>query len=319
VAYYLGIDGGGSKTICAVGDEMSLLATASSGPSNINRVGEARARASLHQSIRQACAAAGIAPSQVERTCVGAAGAARAEMAAVVRRIVADAIHTQILVIGDMQIALEAAFGEGPGVIVIAGTGSIAYGRDQQGNTARAGGWGFAVSDEGSAHWIGRTALSATLRSRDQSGGTESPLLAEFIKAWQLRSAEDLMRAANTPPANTGNTIPAPDFGAFFPPVLAASETGDALAQRILSAAASELAQLADIVITRLFLQNEQGAVPVAMVGGVFRYSSLVRELFYNEICKSHARVLLRAEIVEPVLGALQMARKAAGKIAASR
>ena len=70
--YYLGIDGGGSKTTCAVGDDISLIATATAGPSNIVRVGEARARESLQQAVRQACAAAGITPQQVGRTCVGA-------------------------------------------------------------------------------------------------------------------------------------------------------------------------------------------------------------------------------------------------------
>jgi len=71
VPYYLGIDGGGTKTTCVVGDDTSLLTTATAGPSNIVRVGEALARESLQQSVRQACAAAGITPAQVAHTCVG--------------------------------------------------------------------------------------------------------------------------------------------------------------------------------------------------------------------------------------------------------
>src|SRR5579864_1741377 len=85
VAYFLGIDGGGTKTTCAVGDESSLLATATTGPSNIVRVGEARTRDSLQQAVRQACAAAGIAPAQVSRTCIGGSGAARPDLAEIVR------------------------------------------------------------------------------------------------------------------------------------------------------------------------------------------------------------------------------------------
>src|SRR6202049_777941 len=139
--YYLGIDGGGTKTTCAVGDESHLLATATAGPSNIVRVGESQARQSLQQSVRQACAAAGIAPAQVSHTCVGGSGAARPDLAEIVRRSLAEILSTPIDVVGDMQIALEAAFDAGPGVIVIAGTGSIAYGRDRQGATARGGGW----------------------------------------------------------------------------------------------------------------------------------------------------------------------------------
>jgi glucosamine kinase len=165
VAYYLGVDGGGSKTTCVVGDESSILAAFTVGASNITRVGETGAREALHRAIREACQAAGINPQQVLRACVGAAGAGRSEIAGAVRKIVAQIVSGEIEVVGDMEIALAAAFGSGPGVIVIAGTGSIAFGRDAQGRTARAGGWGFAVSDEGSAHWIGRASVSAVLRA----------------------------------------------------------------------------------------------------------------------------------------------------------
>ena len=189
--YYLGIDGGGTKTTCAVGDESRLLASATAGPSNIVRVGEAQTRESLQHSVRQACAAAGITPGQISRTCVGGSGAARPELAAIVRGFLAEILSSPIDVVGDMQIALEAAFGTGPGVIVIAGTGSIAYGRDHAGNTARAGGWGFAIGDEGSAHWIGREAVRAVLRAFDRDyrsdrdhGKAENILHAELCRSF---------------------------------------------------------------------------------------------------------------------------------------
>ena len=89
VRYYLGIDGGGTKTTCAVGDESNLLATVTTGPSNIVRVGTAQTRESLQKSVQQACAAAGITPAQIERTCVGGSGAARPELAANVRSFLA--------------------------------------------------------------------------------------------------------------------------------------------------------------------------------------------------------------------------------------
>ena len=171
VLYFLGIDGGGTKTTCAVGDESQLLAAATAGPSNIVRVGEGKARESLQQCVRQACVAAGIVPEEVSRTCVGGAGAARPELAEIVRRSLAEILPTPVDVVGDMQIALEAAFNTGPGVVVNAGTGSFAYGRNGQGRTARAGGWGFAIGDEGSAHWIGRAAVSAVLRAADLTEG----------------------------------------------------------------------------------------------------------------------------------------------------
>ena len=194
---------------------------ATAGPSNIVRVGEAEARQSLQQSVRQACAAAGIAPAQVSHTCIGGSGAARPELAEIVRLCLAEVLATPIDVVGDMQIALEAAFDTGPGVVVIAGTGSIAYGRDRQGATARAGGWGFAIGDEGSAHWIGRAAVSAVLRASDLTGEvSETPASSSFAaalcKAWGVTSLADLARVANS--------VPPPDFAALFPVVAASQE-----------------------------------------------------------------------------------------------
>jgi N-acetylglucosamine kinase-like BadF-type ATPase len=299
VPYYLGIDGGGTKTTCAVGDESRPLATATAGPSNIVRVGEAQARESLQHSVRQACAAAGITPAQISRTCVGGSGAARPEIAEVVRRSLAEILPTPIDVVGDMQIALEAAFDTGPGVIVIAGTGSIAYGRDQQGTTVRAGGWGFAIGDEGSAHWIGRAAVSAVLRASDLTAGPESPLAVALLKTWGVTSLTDLARAANS--------IPPPDFAALFPPVAASS---DPLATQVLSNAGRELASVAAVVIRRLFTKDHAASVPVAMTGGVFRHASLVRQVFYNELRTLDARAELNPQVVDPVEGALRIARR---------
>ena len=310
MAYYLGIDGGGTKTTCDVGDDSQVLATATAGPSNIVRVGEAQARESLHQAVRQACAAAGITPPQVAHTCVGGSGAARPDLAARLHRALAEILPTPIEVVGDMQIALEAAFDTGPGVIVIAGTGSISYGRDSRGDTARAGGWGFAISDEGSAHWIGRAAVSAVLRAADSSTAANdgilqlySPFAAALGKAWGVTTIADLARAANS--------IPPPDFAALFPAVAASQ---DDLAAQVLTQAGSELAQLAAIVTRRLFAGSEVAAVPVAMTGGVFRHAPLVGQVFYNELRRLDPRVEVSPQIVKPVEGALRMARRAAAR-----
>jgi N-acetylglucosamine kinase-like BadF-type ATPase len=305
VSYYLGIDGGGTKTTCAVGDESHLLATATAGPSNIVRVGESQARQSLQQSVRQACAAAGIVPAQVAHTCVGGSGAARPEFAEIVRGFLSEILPSPIAVVGDMQIALEAAFDTGPGVVVIAGTGSIAYGRDRQGRTARAGGWGFAIGDEGSAHWIGRSAVSAVLRAADLTGENSrdcapSSFSWALCKAWGVTSLSDLARAANS--------IPPPDFAALFPAVASSS---DASATKVLSNAGQELAQSAAVVVRRLFTEDQNACVPVAMTGGVFRHATLVRQVFYNELRTLDPRVEVNPQVVEPVEGALRLARRA--------
>jgi glucosamine kinase len=306
VAYFLGIDGGGSKTTCVVGDEVAVLARVATGPSNINRVGETRARESLHEAIRQACATANINPRQVQRACLGVAGVGNEETARAVRKMVAEIMPAEIEVVGDMQIALEAAFGGGPGVIVIAGTGSIAYGRDAQGRIARAGGWGFAVSDEGSAHWIGRSAVSALLRAIDQSAELRrtpeaSPLWGELKAAWKLSSLEALVREANS----------RRDFAVLLPAVMAAADAGDELARQVLAKAGRELGQLAAVVTRALFNENGAVTVPLGMVGGVFAHSLLVRKDFLDEVTRLDSRIAVNSQIVDPVVGALQIARKA--------
>jgi len=305
VPYYLGIDGGGTKTTCAVGDEARTLASATAGPSNIVRVGEAQARESLHSVVRQACAASGITVNQIARTCVGGSGAARPELAAIIRSILAGILPTPIDVVGDMETSLEAAFGDGSGVIVIAGTGSIAYGRDPTGVTLRAGGWGFEIGDEGSAHWIGREAVRLVLRASDRDGDrvATSSLAKALCKAWGVSSLSDLARAANS--------VPTPNFAVLFRPVVASE---DDLAKQVLGHAGRELAEMATVVIRRLFSPDDAASVPVATIGGVFRHAAAVRDAFYNELRGLARCAQVMPQVVDPVEGALRLARRGAGK-----
>jgi glucosamine kinase len=217
--------------------------------------------------------------------------------------MVAEAIPGEIDVVGDMRIALQAAFGPGPGVIVISGTGSIAFGRDAQGQTARAGGWGFAISDEGSAHWIGRTAVAAVLRAADRLAedpiaGQTSALFREISAAWEVGSCEELAMRANK----------LPNFAELLRGVVAAADASDDLAQEVLRNAGKELAQLAEIVLGRLFPEGGL-QTHVAFAGGVFRHASLAREVFCRAVQATHPNVILNYEVVEPVHGALQLAR----------
>jgi N-acetylglucosamine kinase-like BadF-type ATPase len=313
MAYYLGIDGGGTKTRCVLGGENSVLARAVCGGSNVVRVGEARAREALHASIRQVCAAAKIAPHEICAVCIGASGAGRREIADKLRAIVAELDPelppVRIQVVGDTLIALEAAFGSGPGVITIAGTGSIALGRDAEGHAARAGGWGFAVSDEGSGQWIGRQAVSAVLRARDQQSETAPAtdvvagrtLAARILETWRLADFEALVLYANS--------TPPPEFPRLFPVVLRAAEEGDLLARELLTRAGTELAALVAMVLTRIAPRPPY--VPVATTGSVFRQSAEVRRVFYNQLKGSYPGIELRDEFVDPAMGALALARAA--------
>jgi N-acetylglucosamine kinase-like BadF-type ATPase len=312
MAYYLGIDGGGTKTRCVLADETMVLATAMSGGSNIVRLGETQARETLHTAVRQVCATANISLAQISAICIGAAGADRPAIAAKIRMILVELISEiahetalpKIEVVGDMTIALEAAFGAGPGVIAIAGTGSIAYGRDANGHTARAGGWGFAISDEGSGHWIGRRAISAILSAHDQ--GLETALSATVLQAWKLTTIDELVQQATS--------TPAPDFPRLFPIVLRAADEGDSAARDLLNDAGRKLAKLAAMVMGRL-APNISAAMlpvatlPVAMTGSVFRQSPDVRLVFYNTLQTSFPGLDVRQDIVDPIEGALARAR----------
>jgi N-acetylglucosamine kinase-like BadF-type ATPase len=299
MSIFLGIDGGGSQTSCAIGDENSVLGTGTSTGSNVVRVGETQARESLGTAIRAACAEAKIIPAQIRKTCVGIAGGARPEIANVVRRLLLELVGGEIEIVGDQVIAMEAAFGSGPGVIVIAGTGSIAFGRNTSGKLARAGGWGFAISDEGSGHWIGREVVKASLRAYDEVGHeSTSQLLEGIMKFWGVSLVEHLVVMANS----------APNFSALLPIVVAANETGNDIAREVLTRAGSELAALAAIVIDRIFGKDE--SVPIAVSGGVFYNCALARQIFEKSISTGYPKASLNASVIDPASGALALARK---------
>lgn len=299
MALYLGIDGGGTKTTCVIADGSATLGSATTGGSNITRHGEARVREALHSAVTSACAAARVDPSEIESACIGLSGAGRPEVREKIIAMMKDSLRGRILVVSDLETTLEAAFGAGPGVITIAGTGSIAYGRDAAGKTARAGGWGLAISDEGSAQWIGRSAVSAVLAVKD--AGEDPPLLHTILGLWKLSSLDELVRQANGSPP--------PDFSSLFRSVVESSYAGDPLAKHLLHRAGVELAALAGNVVRRLF--SGEANVPVAMSGGVFRQSEVVRQVFYNKLAGEFPQARVNPTVVEPVKGALALARKA--------
>jgi N-acetylglucosamine kinase-like BadF-type ATPase len=300
MAYYLGIDIGGSKTESAVGDGSRVLGNGRGARAKLARVTREQAGEALRQSVERACAEAGIAPAQVVAACVGTTGASRQETVAIIQSLVSNIVPGPVQVVGDMEIAHRAAFEGRPGVVVISGTGSIAYGVAEGGQTARAGGWGAPISDEGSGDWIGRTAVSDALLAHDSA--QHSFLLSHILEQWRISIPAEIARiAVSTPP---------PDFAALFPYVAAAAERGDAMARDLLVRAAHELAQLAMIVVRRLWPAPQ--AVDIALSGGVFENSPVVQEVFTHILAtlRPDARVALAAR--RPVEGALMLARSAA-------
>jgi len=298
---YIGIDGGGTKTTCAVGDDISLYAVANGSGSNVVRLGEKEARAGLHEAIARACTAAEISPLRVTAACVGAAGASHPEVNSTVRRMVQQVLpNAEVKVVGDMVIAMEAALYDHPGIIAIAGTGSIVYGRNARGETARAGGWGFRISDEGSGQWIGRAAVAEGMRAHD--AGRDTILLERIAEHWSLKSNDEVVRTANGDPA--------PNFAELFPVVRKAAAEGDDIARAILDQAGAELAKLSLVVLRRLW--NSGDPVRVGVAGGVFANSDQVRRAFYKSLHADWPTASVCFKITEPVVGAIWMARRIA-------
>jgi N-acetylglucosamine kinase-like BadF-type ATPase len=300
VAYFLAIDGGGTKTECVIGDEQRVLGSAVGSTIKIKKVGNKTAAASLQAAINEACTQASVRPDQFSRTCIGLAGSSIPEVTQWTRATLQRLVSGEVIVVNDTMIAHHAAFGGAPGVLVIAGTGSNVLGINERGESARAGGWGPIISDEGSGFWIGRTAVAQSMRAHDAGRSTE--LLSATINAWGLASREEVVAMANSNPP--------PDFAALLPAVLQCADAGDALAREILSSAANELAQLARIVVRKLW--NGDGKIHIALTGGVFAHSVQIRQMFSNAIRAERAGIEVNPEPVHPVMGALAMARSQA-------
>lgn len=300
MGYYLGIDGGGTKTCCAIGSEGIEVARAVGPGCRLARVGEERAREALHNTIRKACRSAAIEPAQIDCTVIGTSGAGRRDIAERVRQLLVEIVPGDVRVVGDMVIAREAAFSGLPGVVVIAGTGSIAYGVNERGETARSGGWGPGISDEGSGEWIGREAVRAALRSIDERHTTV--LLAAMQEAWHVSSPEEIAAQLKSEDDQA--------FSTFFPVVLDAAVNGDAVALHILTEAGTELARLTRVVMHRLWAPHE--GVRVAIGGGVFENANLVRQVFTNLLLADRPGTAVLGSAVVPVAGALYLARNSA-------
>src|SRR3989337_1666562 len=181
--FVLGIDAGGTKTVCQLADENgTAISDARRGGANLQAVGELEVEKVLHEVMEEAIGDRPIVPAAI---CLGIAGVDRPDDSAVVRAIMKRiGYKARVLVVNDALVALEAGAPRQPGVVVISGTGSICYGRNAAGEAARSGGWGYVLGDEGSGYWIGRAALRAVLRESDRRGPRTalSQLLLEHFR-----------------------------------------------------------------------------------------------------------------------------------------
>jgi len=230
---------------------------------------------------------------------VGAAGAGRTpEQEALAAAITAAGVAERVDVRSDMEIALAAAFGDKPGILINAGTGSIAYARTQDGRVHRAGGYGWQLGDEGGGYWLGRRALAAAARARD---GLEesSTLLQRLLVALGLQTFDDLIRW-------TATATPT-QVAALAPHVLNAAREGEIVAQRIVTEGAVELSQLVRL-LTRHFSGTE--LIKMATIGGLLRPGSPLLIALRTSLAADlpRARLSESGSAVDAPLGALRLA-----------
>ncbi len=293
----LGADAGGSHSTVVIGrEDLSVLGRADGPGASMRPGGAAASAAILVEVARRAAAQAGV-HLPANRAVVGAAGAGRAqEQTELEAALIQAGVAERVRVAADAEVALTTAFGHGPGVIVIAGTGSIAYARDPAGHLHRCGGYGWQLGDEGGGYWLGRRALDAAARAQD-GRGEGSTLLARLLTALGLPHFDDLVRW-------TATATPA-QVAALAPHVLNAAREGEAVAQRAVNDAACELVGLVS-ALERHFPGT--GPVPVAIAGGLFAPNSPLPTIFRATLAAAMPRAHLVSSRVDTPVGALKLA-----------
>lgn len=259
--YVLGIDAGGTKTVgLLAGEAGEVVAEARGGGANLQTHGELEVEKVLYGIMETLTA-----EREASAVCMGIAGVDRPQDEAVIRTILRRLGHGETArVVNDAVIALVAGAPERVGIVILAGSGSIAYGVDREGRTARAGGYGPFLADEGSASWLGREALRAAVRASDGRG--QRTLLSSLVlESLGARGVSDLL------PLIYEKRLAQDEIASLAALVQRAAEEGDAVAARLLDQAADELATAARAVALQLGLSVAASPYPLVLAGGLFR------------------------------------------------
>jgi N-acetylglucosamine kinase-like BadF-type ATPase len=292
-----GADVGGTSTTVIVSDGERELGRAE-GPGAAVRPGRALASAAMiAETVRRALAMAGTL--RCTALVVGAAGAGREmereELRSALRQ---EGFADQIVVTTDIEIALAAAFGNQPGIVVTAGTGSIAVARDAHGRQHRSGGYGWQMGDEGSGYAIGRGALGAVSRAAD-GRGPRTELTARLLETTRSENMDSLVRW-------TAKAAVA-EVAALAPTVLETAARGDTMAQGIADYAARELAQLVRHLLQH-FGDDERREVPVAFNGGLIARDGLLTAALRAKLA-DEPRLRVLESAIDPAAGAIALAK----------
>ena len=300
--HVLGIDAGGTKTICLLADgEGTVVGEARGGGANLQASGELEVEKVLHHVMDAAIGDRDVRPDAI---CLGIAGVDRPQDTAAVHSIMRRiGFKARVIVVNDALVALVAGAGDGEGIVVVAGTGSIAYGRDASGRAARAGGWGYLLGDEGGGFWIGRAALTAVVRQFDGRGPATllTPMILEHL---HLSTPSELIHEIYY--RDVHRHIIAGIAGL----VQRAMEQRDAIAAEILTRGGAELASAARSVITRLEMRGD--TFPTVLAGGIFRGIPWLVDDVTRRLSEIAPRTWVHPLGVEPAIGAVRLAIAAA-------
>jgi glucosamine kinase len=302
MAIYVALDAGGTKTQCWVADETRVLGRATGGTVKIMMVGEERAAEQLREVIFKAAGAADIDLRNVTRTCMGLAGITSESTRAWADRTLRSLVAGEIVLCGDEEIALDAAFRGGPGLLVVAGTGSNVVGRCSNGEIVSAGGWGPVIGDEGSGTWIGLEAIRAGLRAHDR--GVATCLLREIEAHWGLKDMGELIARANERSR--------PDFAELAMVVSRCAEVGDALAASVLVRAGAELAEQVSLAASKMRTSGcaVNDTSHLAFTGSVLEKIARVRRSMEEHLRAALPEAQVAQQPVDSMEGALWRARK---------
>lgn len=302
--YWIGVDGGGSKTIALVaGADGAILGRGESGSSNYRAVGIESACTALDRALAEAFANAGLPPDpqSIQMACFGLAGVYRPKDEAPLQDWAGrkwPGMPSRFT--SDARLVLAAGTPQDWGIGVICGTGSIVYGRSAQGQTERAGGWGYLLGDEGSGYDIGRSALRSVAKAAD-GRGPQTALTGIILNHWSLETPPDLIGYVYRP------EVSKMDIAGLAVLVERAALHGDPVAQEILRQAGSELAATVKVVAGRLGLT---GPVPCALVGGVLVHGAVMPREFLSAAAGQGLNLSPVQPVTEPALGAIRLARE---------
>jgi glucosamine kinase len=297
----VGIDGGGSKTRAILADERGETLIEAVGAGSAVKPGAAEQSAGIIAGVVRDALESAERTDTPRVLCVGVAGVGReSERQALWEALTTHALAEEVVVQSDFEIALEDAFGDGAGVLLIAGTGSSAFGRGPAGNTGRCGGWGPVVGDEGGGAWIGRRALSVVAAAAD-GREPETALTGAVLTATESAEATALIHwAAAATPATLASLAPV---------VMTVADAGDLRANAIVSMAVEELALHVRALARQLFT-DERASVPVALSGGLLRRGGPLRKRLEHRLKTAVPGAHVHAGDVDPARGAVRGAVK---------